>query len=791
MFFEDSLESVSPASAVVTINNVKEQPIEEAPTGGKKLVKPSRRTKRLLKSVRRELGESLNKKEIVSYLKSIDKTLTDEEIKFVTSAQMMALNEGKESWGLYQNGIIYLLEDDFNKAYLNVARHELFHRIFDMMLNDSQKRLVYQKAIEEFGLDPNTDLESLEERIAEEYQEWRNKKPLSNFFNILFTRIRKWLGMSVNLIPDINTFFNNIDSGLFNEIVSLSDRKMSYAEIIEDFGSVTAFREAETIILGTFDDLKKEYSNINSSDTVPEDDNTLLRLTYESILAEYEELKDQKIDDVVYFQAIKSLSNSKVFNKLSLDMFNGLTFKTEAKPKDNEANQNTEDIIGSDWTDDIKDSEEINHEQKLSQQVKQFLSMIFTSDQAQVNPRFAYLVTLETFSGLDTSSWENISKSLTERFNYFKRVYSNNKDVSVIEKYIKEVIDQAYSDSIQDQVKSTDASFTTKNIYVFPENKKGIRRNEGESNWNYFNRISKTTGKSLKQISADFISYQNRNLFTELNAQASSLYRQNVHFGYYTGKRNNPNQSLRNAIVDVEVTTKINNILDNLVVNARNKVDGKNSIIWALGKIKQAKSLTKAADQTKRNNAFIEITNNLLGYEIKVPDGAQIKDFDALEEIFKQYQKAENDNLQPNEIINNIFETQRSRLNNLASYLIKPAGELRPSNYRRIDNKIAYVFTLGSQAVNTLQSFVEKSFVKKPEFLNSPYFKNNIFMKGLNTIHNYINYDGVTGEYTEEGTRYKNETESDWFTRNFHYFFVSHNSDNKGKTYVQQVVTII
>jgi len=790
MFFEDSLESVSPASAVVTINNVKEQPIEEAPTGGKKLVKPSRRTKRLLKSVRRELGESLNKKEIVSYLKSIDKTLTDEEIKFVTSAQMMALNEGKESWGLYQNGIIYLLEDDFNKAYLNVARHELFHRIFDMMLNDSQKRLVYQKAIEEFGLDPNTDLESLEERIAEEYQEWRNKKPLSNFFNILFTRIRKWLGMSVNLIPDINTFFNNIDSGLFNEIVSLSDRKMSYAEIIEDFGSVTAFREAETIILGTFDDLKKEYSNINSSDTVPEDDNTLLRLTYESILAEYEELKDQKIDDVVYFQAIKSLSNSKVFNKLSLDMFNGLTFKTEAKPKDNEANQNTEDIIGSDWTDDIKDSEEINHEQKLSQQVKQFLSMIFTSDQAQVNPRFAYLVTLETFSGLDTSSWENISKSLTERFNYFKRVYSNNKDVSVIEKYIKEVIDQAYSDSIQDQVKSTDASFTTKNIYVFPENKKGIRRNEGESNWNYFNRISKTTGKSLKQISADFISYQNRNLFTELNAQASSLYRQNVHFGYYTGKRNNPNQSLRNAIVDVEVTTYINNILDNLVVNARNKVDGKNSIIWALGKIKQAKSLTKAADQTKRNNAFIEITNNLLGYEIKVPDGAQIKDFDALEEIFKQYQKAENDNLQPNEIINNIFETQRSRLNNLASYLIKPAGELRPSNYRRIDNKIAYVFTLGSQAVNTLQSFVEKSFVKKPEFLNSPYFKNNIFIKGLNTIHNYINYDGVTGEYTEEGTRYKNETESDWFARNFHYFFIAHNSDNKGKKYVQQVVTI-
>ena len=791
LLFLNKLERVEPTAASVTIDDHFETPpiapnsdqAEEAKNETSR--RKGKRLKLLAKDVKRSIGAARQKNDILKYLQGIDKTLTADEIKFVTEAELLKLSEGKEAWGLFKDGIIYLATDEFGKAYENVARHELFHRIFNMMLTEDQKQLVYKKAIEEYNLPENSDIIDIEEAIAEHYQEWRNGSKVKSFFQILFNKIRNFLNMSSTIVPSMDVFFKQIETGQFTDIVGFDDTTRNYKDILKDFGNTVNFRRSQLFIVSELSNLQDENATIlqleNGKTAVddgylPKSTNEMFNAIYKIILEEYSELsklKNLTEEDKEDLETLTILKNRKVFEDLIADMFEN------TKLSEIDDNTESQDILGSDWTDDINDAEQTNHETKLSSKVKQFLSTIINGDK-QVTPRFAYLAALESLSNIDTTTKEILLKEIENRFNELK--YTNN-DVGSIRNAFNKLIDLAYQENNIGNTKIPEGyKFLNENSLEGPDGKK-LHRGK-QSTRQFFKSISEKTGLSTKEISALYIVNDAQNTFTELYAQIASLYKQDVYYGEYTGSKNNPSQSFKNAVVDSQIISYNNNLVNNILESLTKEVDGKPTIDWA----------KKTLAEIKRNKPFADNYNNYKAifeklFNYTAPAINNRFDFahfaEQIGKIINDYEAYKEDS---NKTLGEFLLTSsRGRFNYLSNVLIGEKSASRPASYRRADGKIAYLFTQASNAINIIQHFTEGH--KKPKFLNTEFYGKNIFVSGINKIYKYVNFDAVKSDFTKQSVRYKNETEVNWIDRNFKYFFLASGAERKGR-YIQQFLTI-
>ena len=772
LFFEDKLESVQGTSAAVTI----EDSVKPNNATTTTPPKPTRtRLKALLKSVNKELGKKLDTKSVLNYLKSIDKTLTADEVRFVTAAELMILSGGKQTWGFFKDGIIYLEQDEFGKAYENVARHELFHRIFDMMLTTSQKRLVYQKAIEEFGLPKDIELEAIEELLAEKYQEWRNNNKFSSFFTTLFNRIKRWLGMSVNIAPSIDSFFEMIENSYFSEQVDVGDTNKGYNDILKDFDNILNFKNAKLYIISYLHDLENNEKNgDNLEEYHTQTTIEKLESIYTYVVEEYNNLKE-KIDlteeEKVDLMFLSKLVNRKVYNSLIEDMFQGINLDKVSQ----------EEIISSDWTDDIKDAEEVNQETKISQSVKQLLSTIInTTKVTQVNPRFAFLTILETFSNINTATETLFKNELAQRFKDF---YVKNSDVSAIQNRINELLNWAYLESYKGISLNKPFDFVTPNLFKNTEGKY-LSRRPNESNVNFFNRIQEGTKIDLKLLNLLYLRSDARNNINELYAQAGSLYAQNVMYGEFAGFGKDYRQTFKNAIVEAEIRTERDNLAD-LFIQRAASLESNIS--------KEAAKAAKIKNLDEKKQKAISLFRQMFLYEPKNVQSSNVDDLlKKMSDLYEYYKTFKGENAQE-DFQDRLVSDYSGLLSSIAKeHVVSAETDVRNPNYRRTDGKTAYKFTLSSFAINTIQSIVKN--VNVPEYLKTPFYKNyNIFLNGLSKIHSYVNFDGIVDENREtDSIRYKSENEADWFRRNFNYFFLSFDNDSiKSKnTYLQQFVTI-
>jgi hypothetical protein len=808
MLFLDKLDSITRSTATVTIDTVSnEKPIireeeEQNDQDDDDYEDSPEPILALSKDVKKELGQKKVTRDILKYLQSIDRTLTAEEVKFVTAAELLILSEGKENWGIFKNGIIYLLEDDFGKSYENVARHELFHRIFNMMLTPEQQELVRQKAIKEYGLPANSTPIEVEEAIAEHYQEWRNGKKQASFFNILFNRLRRFLGMSVDLFKDMDSFFANIEGKMFTEIVGFDDVARSYNEVKKDFGTAVNFRNSQLYIVTKLNFLQSKNDNLLSKDAetgktgveegrVPRSSAEMFKSIYNFIAKDYEKLlkkikelpKGQTLseEEKIKLEYLTKIQDPVIFKKLIKDMFENTELDDLKETTD------SSEILGSDWTDTIDDAEQTNHETKLSSKVKQFLStIIITKDgkQQQVKPRFAYLAALEALFNIDGRNKENLLKEIKKRF---ENLSYNSNDVDGVATAINKLVNYAYTEGFFSGVEiPKDYSFLNEDTFKGKDGKFLVRGKL--STKDFFRTIAAKTTLTTEEITALYIINDAETTFVELSTQIASLYKQNVYYGEYNGSNADQQQSFKNAVLEAQVSNYNNNIRDFFIM-AMGKVMGKEVMpAWVESKIKQLKKYQKIPSNNFIVSAEIvkEIYTELLGQDINLKINFKfdkfIKDIEDLLAYHKDHSSDE-----AFDVI--LLENNKGTFNRLSKSLVNLEDKARPSSYRRADGKIAYLFTLASSAINTLQHFTDGTM--KPSFLNSKFYENNSFVNGTNKIYRYINFDAVKSGFADRSVRYKSETEVDWFARNFKYFFLAVNTENLDTSkYIQQFMTI-
>ena len=801
LLFMDKLIEVKPTSASVTISNI----VKTAPTASKNAGTARPRPGKisfLLKSVNKALGNAKDTSSILKYLKSIDKTLTAEEVKFVNQAELLKISEGKEVWGQFHNGIIYLLEDDFGKTYENAARHELFHRIFNMMLTYEQQETVIKRAIKEYGLPESSTIDTVEEAIAEHYQEWRNGKKVPSFFNILFNKIRKFLGMSVNLFKDMDTFFANIEGGLFTEIVGFDDLTRNYADIKEDFDTASNFKSAQVYIVNEIAGLQNQNNTLFTPDPVtgisffdqgflPLSTNEMFNIVYDNIQMDHKDLVDlAKVvalseEQKRELEVLTIINDNKIFKKLVADMFENL------KVSDINDTTDSKEILDSDWTDSIKDAEQTNHETKLSTKVKQVLSTIITKvneKNQQVNPRFAFLACLEALSNVTTNTKEELLKEIRERF---KALNYRNPDIKAIETALNRLVDLAYTENnIQNIDLPKDYTFLSENTFT-SGNGKFIHRGK-KTTYDFFSSIQVVTGLTSEEISALYIVNDASNTFTELYAQIASLYKQNMYYGEYNGASKDAEHVFKNVVIDAQTSNFNNNIRNSFikVMSSGALIEELPAAKWIKNNIAKVLILDKSrvegdfkAKIDLMQKIYYEVFNENLNIDIKDKKYDISKVTKNITELVKYYE----DHNTEKDFEKLLAKNNSGIFNALSKLLLSTTTRDRPASYRRGDGKIAYLFSLSSPAINTIQWFVDG--FKKPAFLSNAFYSKNSFVSGKNVIHNYINFDSVKAEYSTRNVRYSDETEKDWFVRNFKFFFLAKNTADSDGRYIQQFIT--
>jgi hypothetical protein len=405
--------------------------------------------------------------------------------------------------------------------------------------------------------------------------------------------------MASSLAPDMNTFFENIESGQFAEIVSFDGVTRNYDDIKKDFGNAVNFKNSEVIIIQKLNDIQlfnekllkvdKKGQTLVDNGYFPKSSSEKFTSIFNSIVKEHAELLAKQkeliaknetlpVEDKEDLELLTRLKNKDIYSKLSADMFEEVTFS-----EDN-VNEDSQEILAGDWSDSSKDAEQTNHEAKLSAKVKQFLSTIIGKKNGglvQINPRYAYLACLETLSNIDTETKQKLLEEIEERF---KNSTYKSEDFGAIQTSLNKLIENAYNTGVMNKTKiPAGYSFINENTFKGLDGKYLHRGKQSTSK--YFKLIAEKTGLNLNQISAIYIVNDAQNTFTELYSQVASLYKQDVYYGEYSGASENQTHVFKNAVIEDQLATYNNNIRDIFFTRIKGEIEDMPAMKWIGGKL--------------------------------------------------------------------------------------------------------------------------------------------------------------------------------------------------------------
>lgn len=214
-----------------------------------------------------DLGPKVDRKTIIKEIQSKVK-ISRENIKFVSETEMFLISKGK-NWGYWLNGTIYILENPDKTYYLNIARHEVFHEVFNRYLTEQEKQKLYEYAIKKYGLYGKTEQE-IEEHLAREYQVYKNTGiSSSGFIKRIFDKILKLLGFLKENEDIIEDLFKQIEKGEFltKDITNFNIQTgKPLSKLVKNWGDGFTFKRAYEIIVEYLSILSTNYARIEDKE---------------------------------------------------------------------------------------------------------------------------------------------------------------------------------------------------------------------------------------------------------------------------------------------------------------------------------------------------------------------------------------------------------------------------------------------------------------------------------------------------------------------------------------------
>lgn len=171
---------------------------------------------------------------------------------------------GKDNWGLYKNGIVYVVTDEDGKVGTRVVRHEIFHKIFNEYLTSNERKRALELAKQKFG---NLSLIQLEEELADEFSNYKKtNRTLLQSIKDIFDKLLRLIGFTFNTFNSLEELFNSIELNKFNRKISspavernlIQVQKYWVPPVGVEVNSIDLYTKAQRFVLDSFNQIFKD-----------------------------------------------------------------------------------------------------------------------------------------------------------------------------------------------------------------------------------------------------------------------------------------------------------------------------------------------------------------------------------------------------------------------------------------------------------------------------------------------------------------------------------------------------
>lgn len=810
--------------------------------------------------------------------------ITPGEIVFASKAILDKLaNPGEHLLGLFDKSKIYLQAED-GTVFDKVLRHEVMHKIYHEFLSPKERTALRNE------IDPNRQMTGVQfdEYLADQFMDYQRREAggFKARIKAFFDKLLGWLGFATANRSAMETVFEKIEQGRYGAPrTGPSDVRRAFSNVKEDFGSVANYQQAVKTIHG----MVRSTVMINNLSSWPVTMKEAKSYIKQSLLksrngliadlADNQAVLDELLEDTTEnaeliqdMQAIvaedaamlgtlnavfptteSGLLNEKVFERLWSDMYpnykvgNGeaITSLDEweegTEPDENNEEMQGEEDTASGLQDFVKQSDEVNNEGKITENVKNFLSFIFKPNGQRINPRYAYLEALRNLNGLVTSEG-NLSTQIKAAAAHNGIDLKGRSDGKIVINHILNLIDTAENEFFQDeQGKSVmlprNARFFNENSFYYSENDvsevdpsalneadrtRYITRLPGENTPSFLRRIVADTAldkevvigyfkqaqaqESMREVMSNFLSQREGSFMIAEEAKVGKMGNAQTVLKYMNAQMYGAE---RVVATDIENTIKKNwrsiSQEDWTKFEATKKPLDKVVIILKALKINTEDvntASTMVADIAENLRAF----RNVVDEAYKDGEPKPLKSDDSIEgELeFQQYVDVEY-----------LLGDESSLITNLTRLLTRNSADSRPSKYQDVKGKTRYSFHNGNQALEAVQRVINVTGVNKrldafpgkndeekrdaglPAHLRSKWAKWNPFVQGdLNQVHKILDHDGMRREGSEEfAVGYSDENPSENLQRQFGYAFLAYAKTNaqaseKNLKYIQYFFTL-
>jgi len=845
-----SFEKVNPTRIQVKLDEGKVAEIKKA---AKKVVEKITKKKKNIsdeldddinaRTLKKDATAGLGKRISIAQAQALAKRLVPgmdkDMIQFVDQMTLDVLH-GDNVWGLFKNGVLYILKNEDGTVHENIVRHEVFHKIFNQYLTTGEQRLFMESFNKEY---PQTKLMTqveIEEEIALKFQEWRSNEKVvkSSFIRKIFNKILRYFNFLSDNSSSLDTYFNRIERGFYNDLlIPYVDITRALKNIVKVWGTLESYINARAIVESKYHKrIKSGYMGLPLTrkelyHMVLDDLNKDMTELYNRIQdnKEASEEDDELFKDVARWIEYKGLFNTMLltnkdgkyvnFDRLVKDIYPNRSFKTRGiinpteKLSDGEIFENWKQLGDGVIGKHTVENDQVDREAKVTESIKDFLSGIKLGKKF-LNWRESYIRMLQLVEGLQPGN-ERFFEQLGQAW---KKNGSHERTRAVLDYFIDEwelaATKQVKEGKLKGQLLPTTGKFINEDTFIYSEDgvedvigineakQKGIaiiKRGTNQSTVDYIGNISRKvdisddvlgillqkemSGNTIRGLMNNFASQKEKHVKVGRSKMDNGLYK----IAYIVGKALGPNSSIaatvRNAlrekfknlntwnnVRDVEIPTLIEKYKDEPVEFVR-------AFLASIDLGYLAVYLPENNINTVRDDIieFVQTHTQL------------VTDSDSFEKAL------ENDGV--------------SLVRNLAELINHNNEFIRATSIRDAEGKNKYVWSQASQAHDILFNLINRkstsdyrgvgkfSTLSLPEHLKTKFFKNNIFVRGLNHIYSLVDHDGMRDtdwRGVEYITPYKKELNKDFLARNFVYGFLAHlKTSRKGnEKYTQYFYTI-
>ncbi len=751
-----------------------------------------------------------------------------DSLQFVEKMIIDALS-GESSYGLYQDQVAYVMSKD-GKTFVKPLRHEIFHKIFNEFLT-GKEQLAFEKAFkEQFPQYKNKSLEEIEELANEKWHDHTRKpikglnKVIMDFFNML-SKVFGFMNMNVK---NLDRLFETIESGHF--VKSKNDAtgiKRKMRDLVKDFGNGTDtfkgalenYKKSKNIILTAVNEIQRDgYQYEEDGKLYPVSISELdfivrqeLENLYKGLLSDLKEY-DVGVDILTKAEYLRGNEKKvtyslalKNFDSLWKSLFQNYKITTPVELRIDES-MTEEEIIqeykeGDNKTnliDHIRNSDEVNQEDKISLLVKDFLSNISLNDEAYMKWREAYIRTLQVLEGVQ------LNEDFIIQIDQMVKKLGNNPRVKIVADNLKEMYQEIVRPpkNSKNESLSNTAKFVTEDIFVKDEesvkdihgkhsaevlNIIPINRKNKETTIAFIDRISEETEIPVD----DVISYFNHNQKLRKFKAINNLLNNQNQKDFFVVERKNESGGLFSISYIPASTYGVRTTIKSQIEEAlRNKISNRDELDEFLNKWLDRNRKQLAGNRYTFVKSFLKHIG--LGHLAPtLPDVASDELYNSIIGFFDRANKEMGTIKKTEEhlfgvVIKEEFEigldyliSKDPKFINLLSTIIGSSSSyMRATNIKTGDGKKRYLWSTSSfmntvftHLMNNSSKIYSKVKSVLPKYLEADYFKKNPFISGQSRISAIINNDGIKKisdrSFSESFTSYKNENRKDYITRTF------------------------